>query len=522
MLELTLVISYCALIALYLKHALHVFQQNHYEFERYTKWLLNPRNYKLNEYFIFAALIYLADYAYTYFFGASYFPSLVIILLFAIYRLCREEEKEYIKALVYTKRVKRQLLTIGILTVAFFFFLLRKKCDLVVLAIITPLLAWLLIYPTALINLPWEKLIKKHYEKEARELLRNCDNLKTIGITGSYGKTSTKNIVNNILAEHFDTLMTPASYNTPMGITKTIREQLTALHEVFVCELGADHVGEITYLMDFVKPQYTIVTAIGPQHLNTFHSLENIIKEKMQAVEKLPADGMAVLNIDNQYIREYQVQNPVKIVTVSTEGRDADYVAYDLKYGIDGVEFKVKSAREEFSLKSVLLGVHNITNILLAVALAKELGLSNEEIRRSVAKCQAIAHRLELKTLNGFRFIDNAFNSNPVSSKLSLDVLAKCPGQRVIVTPGLIDLGSKEEAYNREFGAYMVGRADFAVLVGPKQTKAIVQGLKDAAYDLSKVTVVKDVKAAFAYLYQNFSPADTILLENDLPDAFSN
>ena len=155
------------------------------------------------------------------------------------------------------------------------------------------IMSYLFVYPWSLITMPMEEGIKNRYENDAREILKgDNDSLLKIGITGSYGKTSTKNIINDIIADNMYTLITPASYNTPMGITRTVREMLKPTHEVFVCEMGADKVSDISYLMDFVKPKYGVVTSIGPQHLNTFHNIDNIIKEKMQEIEMLPPDGV--------------------------------------------------------------------------------------------------------------------------------------------------------------------------------------------------------------------------------------
>ncbi|MBQ1509033.1 MAG: UDP-N-acetylmuramoyl-tripeptide--D-alanyl-D-alanine ligase, partial [Erysipelotrichaceae bacterium] len=417
---------------------------------------------------------------------------------------------------------KRQIVFFTALFLIILSFLLTIFKDRIgIVGIIVVYLPYLLIYPMALLTLPLENYIKKSYENEARKILSGMDHMIKIGITGSFGKTTTKNIVKDIIGESYYTLMTPASYNTPMGITRTIREYMKPIHEVFVCEMGADHVGEITYLMDFVKPKYGILTAIGPQHLNTFHSIDNIIHEKFEIIEKLPADGVGILNIDNDYIRDYTVKNTCKIVTVGIRHEEADLVAKDIVYSREGSSFTVTINGEDVRFDTVLLGEHNIMNLLTAIALALELGIDPQTLQKSVANVKRVEHRLELKKINGFTFIDNAFNSNPVGCKLSLDVLKGMGGKRVIVTPGLIDLGDKEDMYNREFGAYMKDRADEAVLVGEKQTAAIVEGLRLSGFDEEHIHVVKTVKEAFAYVYSHCTTEDTILLENDLPDAFS-
>lgn len=516
--NILLVISLCILSIPFIKNALHMFQQNRYEFYRYTKWLFSTKNIHFSPIIIYVLIMLgLSFFDFEY---AIYVQALISIV-FGGYLIYLESHKTYIKPLVYTMRIKRTLIVFGIVEIlAIYLGVLYIPYP--IMGIISVYLPYLMIYLVALIMMPIERAVKKHYENDARNILRGMDRLKTVGITGSFGKTSVKNIVHDILDESFLTLMTPASYNTPMGITRTVREYLKPIHEVFVCEMGADHVGEITYLMNFVKPQYGVVTSIGPQHLNTFHNIDNIIHEKMQAIELLPENGVGILNIDNEYIANYPIKNNCRLVKVAIHNtKDADFVAEDITYNRYGSAFTIKKDGQVYRYETCLLGEHNIMNILIAIAIANEMGVSMEATVKSVKKVKQVSHRLELKNINGYTFIDNAFNSNPVSSKHSLDVLKNMPDMRVIVTPGLIDLGSSEYQYNKEFGQYMKDRVDLVLLVGPKQTQAIVDGLKESDFNMEKVMIFNTVKEAFDYIYAHVSKQATILLENDLPDAFS-
>ncbi len=513
---ISFILVFSCLCFVNIKLALQMFQQNRYEFYRYTHWLFNKKNIEFNLSLIIFVLLLISAFI------NNKIICFFLCIVSAILLIYQENKKEYIKDLVLTARVKRQIVFISILFIltAFLFLSILKK-HVCFVAPILFYMPYLLIYPMAVLTYPMEEFIKKRYEKMARKILDGMNRMMKIGITGSFGKTTTKNVVSDIIGESYYTLMTPASYNTPMGITRTIREYLKPIHEVFVCEMGADHVGEITYLMNFVKPKYGIVTSIGPQHLNTFGSLDNIIREKMQMIELLPVDGVGVLNIDNEYIRDYKIKNSCKIVTIGIYNENADYFAHDIHYSREGCDFLVNIDDEEVLFKTILLGEHNIQNLLCGIALARELGISVGDLQKNVAKVRRVEHRLELKKINGHTFIDNAFNSNPVGCKRSLDVLKMMGGQRVIVTPGLIDLGKEEDEANYQFGAYMKERADWAVLVGEKQTKAIYKGLMESGYDMEKVVVVDTVKEAFNFVYQQFGSEDTILLENDLPDAFN-
>ena len=171
--------------------------------------------------------------------------------------------------------------------------------------------------------------------------------------------------------------------------------------------------------------------------------------------------------------------------------------------------------------RSKLLGKHNISNILAGIALARELNVEWKDIIKAVKYIPYIEHRLEVKTINGLKFIDNAFNSNPVGAKMSLEVMKMMPKERIIVTPGMIDLGSKQKEVNYDFGYSMKDNIDIAILVGETQTLPIKQGLDDSGFKSDNIYVVKTVKEAFALVYSIATNKDTILLENDLPDAFN-
>ncbi len=297
---------------------------------------------------------------------------------------------------------------------------------------------------------------------------------------------------------------------------------LKPIHQVFVCEMGADHVGDIEELMDFVHPTIGVVTSIGPQHLNTFGSQDNITKEKMKMIEMLPKDGFGVLNYDNTFIRNYKIQNSVETVTYGVVSKDTDYTVEDVQYSPYGSSFVVCYKDERISMETKLLGQLNILNILSAIAVARHLGVSWEVIQRAVKQMKQVEHRLELKKINGYRFIDDAFNANPTGSAMALEVLSMMPHQRIIVTPGMIDLGEKQSEINEHFGTLMKDKADIVILVGKNQTKPIYEGLKKSGFDMNQVLVVDKVKEAFQYVYTHATAEDTILLENDLPDAFNH
>ncbi len=512
--QLGILLLFTWMILIASKRALHIFQQNRYEFYRYTEWL----NHNLKRQLLTLALPILLLILALIFKNIELLLVLITCFGYGLYNYLDEKKQDYAKPLVYTGRVKRQIVIYLLLELLIYLFTIMLPLSFRALTIlISP---YLLIYPLALITKPIEEAIKKRYENEARKILASMPFLKKIGITGSFGKTSTKNIINDLLSEHYYTLMTPASYNTPMGITRTIREMLKPIHEVFVCEMGADHVGEITYLMKFVKPEIGVVTSIGPQHLNTFKSLDNIIFEKMQEIELLPKDGVGIINVDNKYIADYVIKNTCKIVRVGINNTDADIVGKDITFDKDGSHFVAVIDGVEYKYQTKLLGENNVMNALLAIASALTLGITVEETQRYLKEVRPVEHRLEKKNINGFLFIDNAFNSNPVSARESLEVLAKMEGKRILITPGLVDLGKMEFEANKEFGRQMIGKADEVILVGELEKAAILEGLKETGFNEANIHLVANTKEAFTYVYTHYSYQDAILIENDLPDAF--
>ena len=373
----------------------------------------------------------------------------------------------------------------------------------------------------ALFALPIEKLIFHLYFRDAEKKLLANDRLIRIGITGSYGKTSTKFILAEILSQKYNVLATPASFNTPMGVTRIIRERLTPSHQVFIGEMGARHVGEIKELCRLVHPAIGILTAVGPQHLDTFKTLERIEKTKYELIDALPQDGLAVFMNDGDIVeRLYEKTDKPKLLA-AREGADA--WAENVRVSPEGCRFTLRFRDgEAIECDTMLLGEHNVKNILAASLVARHLGLTPAQIARGIRSLKPVEHRLQLiRTPSGIGVIDDAFNTNPRSSQEALKVLASFPGKRVIVTPGMVELGEKEAEYNRDFGRAMAGCVDAAVLVGKKHTRPIRDGLLEKSFPENQIYTVGSLDEAIAVVNGLVAPGDTVMYENDLPDHYS-
>ena len=373
-----------------------------------------------------------------------------------------------------------------------------------------------------LINKPIETAINNWYINDAKKKLAAMPDLHKVGITGSYGKTSMKFYLSELLSSQYETLKTPESFNTPMGVTITVRRDLKPTHEYFICEMGARRVHEIKELCGIANPHDGIITSVGPQHLETFGSIENVVNTKFELADCVKANGGKIyLNYDNELIRAKVGEYPNAVTYGTTEGsmwRGSDVTVSDR-----GTEFTVtapdgKSCR--FGTK--LLGEHSVQNLLGAIAYACGTGIPMEKLVLPVKRIAAVPHRLQLLDKGGgVTYIDDAYNSNPSGCRAALAVLGLFDACRILVTPGMVELGAKQAELNFEFGQEAAKACDYIVLVGKAQTQPIYDGIKDAGFDMEKVYVADGLNDALAKA--NSYPTDkkkVVLLENDLPDNY--
>ncbi len=498
---------------------MHMFQLNSYRFSVHFGWFRKNAGRYAVEYIIFAlSFTGLISYEPLMLFAAL--SLLVALMAQAVENRNRPQKKP----LVYTPRVKRMFVTTGIIIAVMYIgacFILtteNKNLSFLVVGLIAALCP--VIIPLAnLINTPMEKGVNRYYLNDAKRMLKMMPELETIGITGSYGKTSVKFYLYTILRAWTDTLVTPSSFNTPMGITITIRKSLKAVHKIFLCEMGAKWVGDIKELCDIVHPKHGIITALGEQHLESFGSRENIIKTKYELADALAEDGRLYVNWDNEVIRK----NPPKrdFITYGTSP-DCDYYAFDEKISASGTAFKVKIPDGEiYDFDTKLLGSHNVINITGAIAAAHGFGMPVNEMRRYVRRIEAVPHRMQIVPRGAVTIIDDAFNSNPAGCRAALNTLKRMDGVRILVTPGMVELGEEEYKLNREFGAEAASCCDIIVLIGEKQTLAIKEGVENEGFNKENLYVFEQFTDAMNMLYNmKTDKKKIILLENDLPDNY--
>lgn len=511
-LKLLMLIAAALALGIRSLYFVHMLQLNSYRPERYSKWCKENDARLINWRSLLPALLLPAMYLPALY---CYAVGIAVLAVTAILNVPKKAKKP----LVFTARVKRLLAALFgfyALILVLCWFLSSLRCT--GFTALLSLLPWFWVGLINKVMLPLEKHIANGFVRDARRRLASMPNLTVIGITGSYGKTSTKNFLHALLSVRYNVLMTPESYNTTMGVVRTIRERLKPSHEIFIAEMGAKNPGDIREICELVTPRYGILTSIGEQHLETFKTLDAIINTKFELADSLPENGCLLANGDNPYIGGRLKEKPPRCPAVTYGLEQGDFTAVINKVDTTGCTFTVTGGGNSQVFTTKLLGTHNIQNLVGCIAMAVRLGIPLGELVYPVRLLRPVEHRLQLLP-NGF--IDDAYNANPAGFRGALEVLRQFDAQRVLVTPGMVELGERQDSLNRELGAYAADKCDYAILVGKKQAPPLKEGLLSEGFPEERLFVVNTLQDGLAVL--NALPrADKriVLLENDLPDNF--
>lgn len=518
-----LCLSYIIILSYFIyktRHSYHIYQLEYYRHNRYKLWRKKNRKsvFKIRDlWLLIPALVIIFNVR------IGVIINLIISILLWFSRDIYPEKTK----LKYTNRIKSSLtisLLVCIALEALACIFINNQIVLVIMNIAVDLLVILSTYailPVSDFIQIFENHKNKKYYREAEEKLKSMPDLKVIGITGSYGKTSVKNILATILNKKYNTFMTPGNFNTLLGVQRSINNYMKNTDEVFICEMGAKELGRIQRTCELVKPQIGILTAIGPQHLETFGSIENIKKAKMELLNSIPDDGIRIANFESENVRD-----ACKGKNVISYGLDPkfDYYAYDININEDGATFSVHTPNDGDikDIRTKLIGKLNIINIVGAIAGAKSLEVSNDDIKMAIRFLKPIEHRLEMKKFgDGSIIIDDAYNSNVEGSKNAFETLKLFKGKnRIIVTPGLVDLGDESYKFNKLLGENAAGCADYYILVGDDNTKPIYDGLVSKKVDKDKIYIADNIQNAIKKYNEFDSNGRVVLLENDLPDNY--
>jgi UDP-N-acetylmuramoyl-tripeptide--D-alanyl-D-alanine ligase len=396
------------------------------------------------------------------------------------------------------------------------------------------LLAPLFLIVGNLLMTPVEAVLRRRFIAQARRVLAEVHPI-VIGITGSYGKTSTKTYLAHILNGRYKAYPTPKSYNTLMGVCIAINNDLAHDHSVdyFIAEMGAYIPGEIQRIAELTQPTISIVVEVGPQHLERFGSLENVAIAKYEIIKALPPDGVGIFNWDNPHVREMAARGyPATRIAVSktvdpaaVTAAEPRFVASDIHESLDGLDFLVTDTQTQQSERftTPLLGQHNVTNLLLATAAAVHEGMSLRDVAWRVRDLRPAESRLVRQTTpQGITIINDAYSANPVGAVEALRVLGMhTGGKRLLITPGMIELGELMESENRKLGTAAAQYATDVILVGAEQTKPIYSGLITAGFPAEHLQVVDTLAESVQWYQANLKSGDTVLFLNDLPDTYS-
>lgn len=513
-------------LGLELKRDLMMFQQNSYRAERYRRWLAESKDTTSMVRVVGLVVLFLSLSMFS-----RRFIAAGLTVAFALWVIKSLSGRKYKKPLAWTARARR---IYGVacalsIVVAVAAWCISNGSLYATDSALAPSLGLLAAFCASHVVImaanwllkPVEGAITRRYYNDAARILRSMPDLKIIGITGSYGKTSTKHYLQRILSEKYDTLMTPGSYNTTLGVVRTVREYLKPYNEVFIVEMGAKNVGDIKEICDLVHPHMGIITAVGPQHLESFKTIERVQAAKFELADALGADGTIIVNDDFEKIADRPVSN-CNVLRYGVTS-NSPWRAVDIVYSSEGTTFTVVGPDGvRMPLRTRLMGEANVSDLLAAAVCALKLGVAPGAIAAAVASIEPVEHRLSVKrTPGGITILDDAFNSNPVGSRMALEVLGTMTGgKRIVITPGMIELGERQFELNRELGSHIARNADIAIVVGEYNREAIVQGIEDGGMNRDAVKVVDSFAQAQAELARIAAKGDTVLYENDLPDTF--
>lgn len=500
---------------------LHIFQQEEYQSTRFVRWLFKTRSLDVR---------------------VSIVVLVVGALQFAI-RLASDVGTLFIVAALlgiayYEKRLrlaskKRLVMTPRANRIYWVALSLLALIGVLYAATDVPLIAWLIpvhaipfALPVATLLLaPHEKSVQKKFWNEAHSKLRALSPT-VIGITGSYGKTSTKHLLGHILELQAPTLITPGSVNTPMGVSRVIREQLGAHHRFFVCEMGAYGPGSIARLCRLAPPDIAVITAIGMAHYERFKTLDTVANAKFELANAAAArNGRTILSdsvLEFATARAFWAQNQATTITVGFHSQ-SDFRIVNAGQTKEGIAAEIMWNDRVYTLRAPIFGEHHIGNMAVSFATACAIGILPEDAILALRSAPQISHRLEVKEGPGSsRLIDDAYNSNPVgfaSALRLLNELKREGGRRVLVTPGMVELGSAHDEEHRKIGMLARSCVDILLPVVPERISALISGfgLENPG---AVIVPCSNFSAAQKWMNTNLQPLDVVLLENDLPDLY--
>lgn len=499
---------------------LHIYQQDEYDSQRFFAWMKSTKSFdkRLSIVILLVSLLAFVP-------QLEEFIGFALVLVFLFFAWIENNPlNDAKKPLVLTARVKR-ILAVSLPCTFLLSLIPALMVNNILLSWILPLqmIPVTLAFATGLLA-PYELKNNTKYRNQALQKL-NRINPYIIGVTGSFGKTSVKHILHHVLQNYAPTLITPGSVNTEMGIIRIIREQLKEQHKYFVVEMGAYGIGSIARLCELTPPRLSVITAIGAAHFERFKSLNDTARAKFEIADAtIKNSGMVVVAedvLEQTYAMNYFIRDRENFIVCGPTGPLKVQHAEQDKDGLK-IDFTWKD--EAFSARVPLYGLHHVTNVMLAFAVAVEIGMAPKDVVLTLASMPQIKHRLEVKQVSNYTIIDDAYNSNPTGFRMALDVLAllgqESGGRRILITPGMVELGEQHDAEHAAIGELAAARADIVVIVKPGRIPTFRDAFVKHKTREQQVIEVNSFREAQAWLLGVVKAGDVVLLENDLPDLY--
>lgn len=508
MLYIKLSLLICSLIVILrnIYFVLTLFQQEHYDYKKLLKILpFFYLNKKYNYVILLLILISIIDNIYLYILGMTI--SILIIFI----------KEHFIQKLKVTKRILRLIITYMFFLIILFI-IVNKNYHLELYYLVF-LISPFIIILSNFINYPIELMIKTYYKNKAKSCLKESSNLIKIAITGSYGKTSTKNILTKILEKKYITLASPKSYNTLMGISKVINRDLNTSCEVLILELGAYRKGEIKEMTKLIDPHIGIITDVGYQHIETFKTIDNVLKAKTELIDYMNDSSVCIINGDNQYLRnkEYRLE-PLFYGLLDNN----KICAKNIKINNGEMSFDIYYEENfQINIQTYLLGIHNIKNILACFGIVQKLKnynieISNLEFKDSLLSIKPIKHRLSYEFVRNIHIYDDSYNSNIVGFQNSIEVIKQINLKKILITPGIVDCGKMTKELNEKIAVEIEDVFDEVYIIDNYSGRFIYNAL-----DKCNKNLFVSFKEAFNEVLNKYINEEIcLLIENDLPDNF--
>ena len=502
---------------------LHYFQQEEYDSKRFMRWLDKNKAFDRKSWIIILLVPFVSIFIHFIFAASLAFIAFLTMSFF------EEDPRKTGKIrLKMTERATRiYKIALGMFVVVALVIttlaITYDKTFMALAALLTFSTPFFLILACLLLQ-PGENKRQKQFLDEAKKRLASVSPY-VIGITGSYGKTSTKDALSQILQITLGPTFWPSKgINTPMGITREIRSSLFPEHQYAVIEMGAYGIGSIKRLCDLTPPNAAIITTIGSAHLERFGTKENIRLAKSELAQAVPYDGILICNGDDADVRHIAQQYPKKTTRFYGFNEELGYLdcwVSSWHTTTKGTEFTVNYLGRSYEGFTPLFGQTALSNVIGSFLMACTLGSHPEYALAVIRNLEPVSNRLQVQQDDQITYIHDAYNSNPQGFAGALQVLKALPSTRkILMTPGMIELGTQQQIENERLAQLAGGICDLAIVVGETNRKFLMQGLLQGGMKSEQIFVTSSRDQAFKQLAAIRKNGDLILIENDLPDLY--